>query len=164
MADSTSAFDWTSHIVLACITCEGVILFTRRNKDQKAAREASQTVMQLIPAEPNTQKTTDGVVNLFLPTVCFSCCRSTSWTSLSISRSFMEMWQPYLAMSAFLEGHLSMIGSSINLAHREKVREITGSDYLLDSMVGMSPNPSTLYPGQTFQTRMQAKCFMGMSW
>jgi len=142
MADPTSTFDWTLHIVLACITCERVILFTRPNKDLKVAHEASRAFMRLIPADPNTQKTVDGIVNLFLPTVCSSCDTSASWTSLSISRSFMETWQPYLAMRAFLEGDLSMIGSSICLVHRAEVMEIAGSDYIIQS-VTVNPRPET---------------------
>merc|ERR1711977_182432 len=65
MADPTSTFDWTLHIVLACITYERVILFTRPNKDLKVAHEASRAFMRLIPADPNTQKTVDGIVSLF---------------------------------------------------------------------------------------------------
>ena len=52
----------------------------------------------------------------------------------------MEMWQPYLAMSAFLEGDLSMIGSSISLVRRAKVIEIAGSDCMIQSVV-VNPSP-----------------------
>lgn len=140
MGDSTSAFDCTSHIVLACITCENVILFTRPNKDWKAARQASQSVMRLIPADLDPQKFNDIAINLFLPTVCCSCDKLASWTSFSISRGFMETWQPYLAMSAFLEGDLSMLRSSISLLHRENVMEVIDSDYMIRSVV---VNPSS---------------------
>lgn len=140
MADSISAFDWTSHIVLAYITCERVILFTRPNKSPEAACEAAQTVMGFLPSDPDTIEANNRIVNLFLRTVCSSCNRSASWTSLSISRSFMTTWQPYLAMKAFLEGDLSMLGSSIRLVHHERVAEIIGSDYMIQSVV-VNPGP-----------------------
>jgi hypothetical protein len=94
----------------------------------------------LILSDLNIHKADDGIINLFLPTVCSSCDRLPSWTSLSISRSFMETWQPYLAMSAFLEGDLSMIGSPISLVHRERVIEIIGSGYIVQSVV-VNPSP-----------------------
>ena len=52
----------------------------------------------------------------------------------------MEMWQPYLAMRAFLEGDLSILGSSIGLVHHERVTEIIGSDYIIQSVV-VNPSP-----------------------
>jgi hypothetical protein len=52
----------------------------------------------------------------------------------------METWQLYLAMNAFLEGDLSIIGSSISLVHRDKVTEIIGSDYMIRS-VEVNPSP-----------------------
>jgi hypothetical protein len=149
MGDSISAFDWTSHIVLACITCENVILFTRLNKDQKAAREASRKFMRLILVGPNTHKANDRIVDLFLPTVCSSCDGSASWTSLSISRKFMETWQPYLAMRAFLEGDLSIIGSSISLVHHAEVIRVAGSDYKIQSVV-VSPSSGAAAQAQSY--------------
>jgi len=140
MGDSTSTFEWKSHIVLACITCEKVILFTKPDKDQKAARKTSQKFRQLITNEFDPRKFDDEIVNVFLPTVCSSCDGAASWTSLPISRSFMQTWQPYLAMKACLEEDLSMIGSSISLVHREKVTEITSSGYMIQSAV---VNPSS---------------------
>jgi hypothetical protein len=86
--------------------------------------------MQLITAENFVNR----IINPFLPTVCSSCDRPTSWTSLSISRGIMETWQPYLAMNAFLEGDLSIIGLSISLVHRDKVMEIISSDYMIQEI------------------------------
>lgn len=86
MDDSISTFEWKSHIVLACITCEKVILFTRSNKDRKAARQTIQSVMRVIPVDPDPREFNDMIINLFLPTVCSSCDKLASWTSLSISR------------------------------------------------------------------------------
>jgi hypothetical protein len=91
--------------------------------------------MQLITAENFVNR----IINPFLPTVCSSCDRPTSWTSLLISRGIIETWQPYLAMNAFLEGDLLIIGSSISLVHRDKVTEIIGSDYMIRSV---EVNPS----------------------
>jgi hypothetical protein len=136
MGDSTSIFEWKTHIGLACITCEKVILFTRPDKSMGAACQASQKVMQLITAENFVNR----IINPFLLTVCSSCDRPTSWTSLSISRGIIETWQPYLAINAFLEGDLSIIGSSISLVHRDKVTEIIGSDYIIRS-VEVNPSP-----------------------
>jgi hypothetical protein len=99
-----------------------------------------QTVMMLLIADLHPRKSDDGIVNLFLPTVCASCARALLWISLLISRGFIETWQPYLAMRAFLEGDLSMPGSSISLVHREKVVEFIGSKYIGRSMV---VNPSS---------------------
>jgi hypothetical protein len=74
---------WKSHIVLACITCEKVILLTTEDNYLRAKGYDSQTI------------------NLFLPTVCLSCERdkrkkaadeksdeeitTAMWTSLWIS-------------------------------------------------------------------------------
>jgi hypothetical protein len=92
---------WESHIVLACITCEKVILLTTEVEGYD-----NQTV------------------NLFLPRVCFSCEKDerkkvadsksdkeismAMWTSLSMSWDMIRMWQPYFAMNAYLEGDLSV--------------------------------------------------------
>jgi hypothetical protein len=43
-------------------------------------------------------------------------------------------------MNAFLEGDLSIIGSSISLVHRDKVTEIIGSNYMIRS-VEVNPSP-----------------------
>ncbi|KAF8848531.1 hypothetical protein BDZ45DRAFT_753729 [Acephala macrosclerotiorum] len=147
MGDATSTFEWKTHFVLACITREKVILFTRPDKRMTAACEASQKVIQLVALGLNTQTIGNEIINPFLPTVRVSCDRATSWTSLSISRAFMETWQPYLAMNAFLEGDLSIIGPSTSLVRRAKVMEITGSDYMIRRMV---VNPS---PGITAQVQ-----------
>jgi len=83
--------EWKSHIVLACITCEKVILFTRTDKDWEAARRASEKVMDLMPFEQinlHVKELGDIIVNLFIPTVCSSCVGVASWTSLSMSRDF----------------------------------------------------------------------------
>lgn len=133
--------EWKSHIVLACITCEKVILFTTEDEDLRA------------------KAFDNGTVNLFLPTVCFSCDKAerkkvadgksdkeitmTMWTSLSISRDFIQTWQPYLAMKAFLEGILSTSKSpesSVSLVQRDNIRDMIGPHYKIQSAV---VNPST---------------------
>lgn len=88
--------------MLACITCENVVLLTTkdevlRNKD------------------------------LFLLTVCVLCkndkrimgnsgigSATALWTSLSISHSIIRTWQPFLAIKAFLEGELSKLTTRLN--------------------------------------------------
>jgi hypothetical protein len=52
----------------------------------------------------------------------------------------METWQPYLAMSAFLEGDLSMIGLLICLVHRTEIMNIAGPNYKIQSVV-VNPSP-----------------------
>lgn len=52
----------------------------------------------------------------------------------------MEIWQPYLAMCAFLEGDLSLPGSLISLVHCEDVRKAVGSDYVVQNV---EINPSS---------------------
>ena len=46
----------------------------------------------------------------------------------------IEIWQPYLAMGAFLEGELSLLGSSIRLVQCEAIRRTIGSDYVIQSV------------------------------
>jgi hypothetical protein len=97
--------------------------------------------MPLIPADPlDTRKGDNTIVNLLLPTVCSSCSKDASWQSISISRNMIEIWQPYLAMRAFLEGDLSLLGSSISLVHSEAIRKIIGADYMIQSV---KVNPSS---------------------
>lgn len=52
----------------------------------------------------------------------------------------MEIWQLYLAMRAFLEGDLLLLGSSISLVHCEAARKTIGSDYVIQSV---EVNPSS---------------------
>jgi len=52
----------------------------------------------------------------------------------------METWEPYLARSAFLEGDLAMLWSSISLVHCKDVRNTVGSDYVIQSV---EVNPSS---------------------
>ena len=54
----------------------------------------------------------------------------------------VELWEPYLAMRAFLEGDLSLIGSLISLAQREDNREGVGSDYSIQS-AKITPSPES---------------------
>jgi hypothetical protein len=44
-----------------------------------------------------------------------------------------------LAMRAFLEGDLSLLGSSISLVHSEAIRKMIGADYVIQS-VGVNPS------------------------
>lgn len=52
----------------------------------------------------------------------------------------IETWQPYLAMRAFLEGDLSLLGSSISLVHSEAIRKLIDADYVIQ---GAEVNPSS---------------------
>lgn len=140
MSDSVSVFDWALNIVLACITCERVILLTKPNEDQRAAQTAFNSVIQSMPVQYNQVKRGDKPFNIFLPTVCSSCDGAVSWKSLSINKSFMATWQPYLAMSTFLEGDLSMLGSTISLVRFERIMSIIAPDYVIRSVV---VNPSS---------------------
>jgi hypothetical protein len=137
MGDSMTTGVFKSHIVLACITCEKVILFTETHKDWREARKATQRVMQLISAKLGIA---NDIFNLFLPTTCSSCSRVASWKSLSISRNMMELWQPYLAMKAFLEGDLSLVGLPMSLVHCKDVKETAGSNCVIRSV---EVNPSS---------------------
>ena len=135
--------DWKSHIVLACLTCEEVILFTMTDKDLQAAREPLQKVIGLLPLElvnHDYQENRGNIINLFLPTVCSSCTKFSMWKSLSISKSFIQTWQPYLAMCAFLEGDLSLLGSPISMVHCDDIRNTVGSAYVIQSV---EINPSS---------------------
>jgi len=49
------------------------------------------------------------------------------------------MWQPYLALRAFLDGDLSLLGSLISLVHCEDVKHAVGSSYVMQSV---QVNPS----------------------
>jgi hypothetical protein len=51
----------------------------------------------------------------------------------------IEIWQPYLAMRALLEGDLSLLGSPISLVHCEAFRKTVGADYMIQS-VEANPN------------------------
>lgn len=134
--------DWESHVVLACMTCEKVILLSRTDKDRKAARTSLHQVIDLLPFElvlAEYQENREIIDSLFLPTVCSSCKEYSSWKTFSINRSFIEMWQPYLALNAFLEGDLSLLGSSISVVHCEDVKNAVGSSYIMRS-VKVNPN------------------------
>lgn len=81
---------WKAHIVLACITCENIALL--------------KTKAEILEKKGPS-------INVFLPTVCVSCEKDemrgfgkSGMGSLSISHNIIRMWQPFLEMSAFLEG------------------------------------------------------------
>ena len=129
--------EWKSHIVLVCVICEKVILFTKIHEDWRVARTASQTVMQFISINfLNTRIIEDVIINLFLFTVCFSCCKIASWESFLINKSMMKMWQSYLTMRIFLTENLSLLESSISLVHCEVVKRTIklDSDYVIQSV------------------------------
>jgi hypothetical protein len=113
--------------VLACITCENIVLLTTK---PEILREEAQTT------------------NLFLPTVCESCEKDEwmmgpvgsrigsarpLWTSLSISHDIIRMWQPFLKM-AFPEGLLSASKTNVKLVQRDEVRHKVESDYIVQSV------------------------------
>ena len=113
--------------MLACITCENVVLLTA---EAEILREKGKTM------------------DLFLPTVCVSCegderrkilpfvkSATAMWTSLSISSGIIRMWQPFLAMNAFLGGELSVPTTKVKLVQRDEVRNMVGSDYIVQSVL-----------------------------
>jgi hypothetical protein len=125
----TNSSDWTAHIALACITCKNVVLLKTK---AEILQEKAQTT------------------NLFLPTVCISCEKderirgavgssgigsaTALWISLSISHNIIRMWQPFLEMSAFLEGELFVPKTKVILVQCNEVRDKVGSDYIVQSM------------------------------
>ena len=144
MADPLLLGHWESHIVLTCITCEKVILLSRTDEDRQVARTTLLTVLRLLPVDSaglNHRENIERINNLFLPTVCSSCSKSSSWKTLSIKRTFIETWQPYLAMCAFLGGDLSLLrGSSISMVHHEDVRDVLDAACVVRS-VEVNPAP-----------------------
>jgi hypothetical protein len=113
------ASDWKAQVVLACITCENVVLLTTK---PEILRKKAQTT------------------NLFLPTVCLSCennermagtgSATPLWTSLCISHNIIRTWQPFLEIRAFLEGELFTPTTKVKLAQRDEVRDKVGSEYI----------------------------------
>jgi len=124
-----SSPDWKAYIVLACITCENVVLLS--TKPEILEKKAQTT-------------------NLFLPTVCVLCEKdermsgavgsngigyaTALWTSLSISHNIIRMWQPFLEMSAFLEGELLAPKTKVKLVQRDEVRDKVESNYIVQSV------------------------------
>jgi hypothetical protein len=109
--------------VLACITCENVVLFTTKGKVLASYRD------------------------LFLPTVCVSCEKdermsgsgigsaTALWTSLSISHNMIRTWQPFLAMKDFLKVELSEPTTKVKLVQRDEVSDKLGSNYIVRSVL-----------------------------
>lgn len=50
------------------------------------------------------------------------------------------MWRPYLALCAFLDGDLSLLGSLISVVHCEDVKNAVGSSCVMQS-VKVNPSP-----------------------
>jgi hypothetical protein len=143
MGDPIFTGIWESHIVLACMTCEEVVLLSRKDENREAARKPLGKVIDLLPLElinEDYQENRAMIVSLFLPTVCTSCGKHSSWQTFSMSRSFVETWQPYLALRAYLEGDLSLLGSLISVVHCADVKNAVGSFYVMQSV---KVNPST---------------------
>ena len=59
--------------------------------------------------------------------------------TFSIKRSYIETWQPYLALCAFLEGDLSLLGSPISVVHCEDVKNAVDPSFVMQSV---KVNPS----------------------
>jgi len=141
MGDPILTGDRESHVVLACMTCERVILLSRKDTDREAALTTLGEVINLLPLELiDVQENRAIIDNLFLPTVCSSCSKHSSWKTFTISRSYIETWQPYLALRAFLDGGLSLVGSLISVVHCEDVNNAVGSSYVIRSV---KLNPSS---------------------
>jgi hypothetical protein len=138
--------DWESHIVLACMTCEEVLLLSRKKMNREEARTISGKVINLVPLWLIDFKYGDIPAiphRLFLPTVCFSCSEHSSWKTFTIRRSFVETWQPYLALRAFLDGDLSLLGSLISVVNCEDLKHAIGSSYMMRSVkVNSSADPA----------------------
>jgi hypothetical protein len=124
MENWISSTDRKVYIVLACITCKNVVLLTTKGE------------------------VLANYMDLFLPTVCLSYenderiiessrigSASALWTSLSISYSIIQIWQPFLAIKAFLEGELSEPIIKVKLVQCNKVRDKLGSNYIVQSML-----------------------------
>jgi len=142
MGDPIFTGIWDSHIVLACMTCEEVVLLSREDEDREAGRKPLGKVIDLLPLElidEDYQENRAIIVSLFLPTICTSCSKYSTWRTFSISRSFVETWQPYLALRAFLEGDLSLLGTLISVVHCADVKNAVGSSYKMQSV---KVNPS----------------------
>jgi hypothetical protein len=45
------------------------------------------------------------------------------------------MWQPFLAMNAFLGGELSVPTTKVKLVQHDEVRDRVGSDYIVQSVL-----------------------------
>ena len=119
--------------MLACITCEKVILLTTGDNFLRVKGYDEQTI------------------NLFLPTVCFSCERderkkvadeksdqeitTAMWTSLPISWDMMWMWQPYSAMNAFPERESAYTNAEASLVQRNKIKDIIEPRFAVQSML-----------------------------
>jgi hypothetical protein len=123
---------WKSRIVVACITCERVVLFT--------AMEGSLEMEGY-----------DELSHIFLPTVCFSCekderartavgkdSKETSMPSIALSPNMLWAWQPFLTMLEYLEGELSLLSSkqpgSVAVLHRDKIKELIKPEYIIQSV------------------------------
>lgn len=124
--------DWKSCVVLVCITCEDVALLSTNDKYLRM------------------KGYDDRIVNLFLPTVCFSCEHDEKrrmgerrgsdkegpyslWNSLSISWNFVTTWPPYASMVAYLRD-LSMEKPRVRLVRRDEVKEMFESKYTVQSV------------------------------
>ena len=137
MDDSLLTGIWKSYVVLACITCEDVILLSRADRDRKTARKPLEDVVNLLPIKlinKEYDKIRQHMNGLFLPTVCSSCSKNSNWSTFSIKRGIIETWQPYLALCAFLEGDLSLLGSAISVVHYDDVKSAIGSAYIIRSV------------------------------
>jgi len=57
-----------------------------------------------------------------------------------MSWDMMQLWQPFLAMRAFLEADLKMQESTVNLVHRDKFKDMMQSRYEVQSVL-LNPSP-----------------------
>jgi hypothetical protein len=124
----TASVNQRANIVLACITCENVVL---------------------LKAKPEILVEGMGTTNVFLPTVCVSCEKkermgplgwinipytTAIWTSLSISSGMIQTWRPFSAMKAFLEGELP-VPTPVKLVKLNEVKDTVESDYTVQSVL-----------------------------
>jgi hypothetical protein len=122
-------------LVLTCVCCDKIILFTKHQSDLRAPMEKQN--------------------DLFRPTVCFSCeevCRASTaavWMPLQISHRMLQLWDPFVAMNTFLcetIGPIKRLLIEDSIVHRDEVRDWTGSIYRIQSVkpsreAGVSAEP-----------------------
>jgi hypothetical protein len=118
-----------SYIVLACITCETVVLLTAPRQDIFCDNGS--------------------VDNLFTPTICASCepkDDSKSWSKISINKKLVVLWGPYLAMTGLAHSSLSKSpeldeshdGTQVRLTGRARAAQILDGEIEICSVL-MNP-------------------------
>jgi hypothetical protein len=87
--------------MLAYITCENVILLKTK---AEILQEKAQTINLFLPTVYVLYEKDERMIGAIGSSGIGSA--TALWTLLSISYNIIRMWQPFLEMSAFLEGEL----------------------------------------------------------